>query len=198
MKGLIEWVPSLTSITFYYLPSQISYQALCEKLQELLLPKEKVVPSIPSRLVQIPVCYEDEFGPDLKDLAHHHGLTTDDVVAIHSQGSYTLAMMGFVPGFPYLLGLDQRLFTPRLDSPRKNVPLGSVAIADHFTGIYPFQTPGGWNLIGRTPLVLFDPSKEDPFLLRVGDQVVFSSISSKEFQELEDFHCPLPLTLTVI
>lgn len=125
------------------------------------------------RIVEIPVRYGGDDGPDLADVAQHAGVSVDEVVQRHAGGEYTVAMLGFAPGFPYLLGLDPRLATPRLATPRADVPAGSVAIGGAQAGLYPQRSPGGWRLIGRTDAVLFDPAREPPTLLQPGDRVRF-------------------------
>ena len=130
----------------------------------------------PSRCVQIPVRYGGEDGPDLARVAEHAGLTIDEVIRRHAAGGYTVATLGFAPGFPYLLGLDPQLATPRLATPRTRVPAGSVAIGGAQTGLYPHASPGGWNLIGRTDLVPFDPHRDPPALLAPGDRVRFVAV----------------------
>lgn len=134
--------------------------------------------------VVIPVCYGGEFGPDLDTIAAHAGMNASDVVTRHTAGEYTVAMLGFAPGFPYLLGLDDALHAPRLAMPRTRVPAGSVAIGGAQTGIYPRELPGGWNLLGRTPMVLFDPLREPPCLLTPGQAVRFRAIDTGEFARL--------------
>lgn len=136
--------------------------------------------------VEIPVCYGGEYGPDLDALAEHARLSRDEVIGRHVAAGYTVAMLGFAPGFPYLLGLDPALHVPRRADPRTRVPAGSVAIGGAQTGIYPRELPGGWNLIGRTPLVLFDPDRDPPCLLAPGDRVRFCAISAEEFAALAE------------
>lgn len=133
------------------------------------------------RIVEISVCYGGTHGPDLEALATHAGMSSAGVIARHAAGVYTVAMLGFAPGFPYLLGLDPGLHTPRRATPRTRVPAGSVAIGGAQTGIYPRELPGGWNLIGRTPLALFDPRRAAPCLLAPADRVRFRAISAEEF-----------------
>lgn len=132
----------------------------------------------------IPVCYAAAFAPDLSDVAAHAGLTVDQVISRHTAAEYTVAMLGFAPGFPYLLGLDDALQTPRRASPRTRVPAGAVGIGGAQAGIYPRELPGGWNLIGRTPVVLFDPCREPPCLLLPGDRVRFHAIDAVAFARL--------------
>lgn len=136
-------------------------------------------------LAEIPVCYEGEdFAPDLAAVASLHGLTTRDVVERHSGAEYSVQFLGFSPGFAYLAGLPAELATPRLDSPRARVPAGSVGIAGSQTGVYPQSTPGGWRLVGRTPIALFDPQRLPPSLLVIGERVRFRPISREQFDEL--------------
>jgi len=133
------------------------------------------------RMVVVPVCYEEEFGPDLVDVARHHGLTPAEVIRRHAKPDYRVHFLGFIPGFAYLGGLDPKLATPRLATARPRVAAGSVAIGGEQTGVYPVASPGGWRLIGRTPLRLFDPSADPPALLAIGDHVRFQSISRDAF-----------------
>jgi KipI family sensor histidine kinase inhibitor len=138
------------------------------------------------RHVEIPVCYGGEHGPDIVVVAAHANLTTEQVVARHTAAGYSVAMLGFAPGFPYLLGLDAALQLPRRGDPRTRVPAGSVAIGGAQTGIYPRELPGGWHLIGRTPSLLFDPARDPPCLLAPGDRVRFRAIDSDEFARLAE------------
>ncbi|MBN8715251.1 MAG: 5-oxoprolinase subunit PxpB [Xanthomonadales bacterium] len=139
-----------------------------------------------SRIVEIPVCYGGTYGPDLEALAAYAGMGSGEVVARHAADVYTVAMLGFAPGFPYLLGLNPALHMPRRTTPRTRVPAGSVAIGGAQTGIYPRELPGGWNLIGRTPLALFDPRHAPPCLLAPADRVRFRAISAEEFSALTE------------
>ena len=136
-------------------------------------------------MLEVPVCYGGEFGPDLGDVATHAGVDQRTVIDGHASGDYRVAMLGFMPGFPYLLGLDESLHAPRRASPRTRVPAGSVAIGGAQTGIYPRELPGGWQLIGRTPLALFDPEREQPALLHPGQRVRFRAIDADEFAALK-------------
>ena len=136
------------------------------------------------RVVEIPVCYGGEFGPDLDDVAKCARLDAHEFAARHAAAEYAVAMLGFAPGFPYLLGLDPALHAPRRPNPRTRVPAGSVAIGGAQTGIYPRELPGGWQVIGRTPLVLFDPRRDPPCLLGPGDRVRFRAIENAVFHSL--------------
>ncbi|HET7615855.1 MAG TPA: 5-oxoprolinase subunit PxpB, partial [Bacillales bacterium] len=143
--------------------------------------------SIPaSQIVEIPTAYGGEWGPDLKDVAEHNGLTPDEVVAIHSGSEYLVYFLGFTPGFPFLGGMSEKIATPRLSSPRVSIPGGSIGIAENQTGIYPVSSPGGWRLIGQTPLQLYHHEKEKPFLLEPGDYVKFKPVEGDEFERIKE------------
>ena len=182
LPGFIECVPGFTSLTIHYDPVQLPLwlDSLAHLFDELDEPAGD-----DGRLVEIPVCYGGGFGPDLESLAALHGLTADDVVALHAAGDYRVHLIGFVPGFPYLGGLDAKLATPRRESPRTAVPAGSVGIGGAQTGVYPVESPGGWQLIGRTPLRLFDAHRDPPALLRAGDRVRFVPVDAEAFRRLE-------------
>jgi len=159
-----------------------------EQLQELLsacIERMEKVPLPEPREVEIPVCYGGEFGPDLAGVAELHGLTPERVVELHSSRHYIVYFLGFVPGFAYLGELPGDLVTPRLATPRKSVPAGSLGIAKNQTGVYPISTPGGWRLLGRTPVAMFQPDRKEMSLLSIGDRVRFAPISQKEFAKLE-------------
>lgn len=178
--AVIEFMPTYTSVAVYYDPFQISFDFLrveIEKQLEFMADHEKPC----SRMIEIPVCYGEEFGPDLSYVAQYHGLSEEEVIHLHSQQEYLVYMIGFVPGFPYLGGLPKQLATPRKTTPRLKVPAGSVGIAGEQTGIYPQDSPGGWQIIGRTPLSLFSPEANPPSLLVAGDRIRFVPITKEEF-----------------
>ncbi|WP_100405444.1 5-oxoprolinase subunit PxpB [Bacillus solitudinis] len=184
VPAIIEWVPSYTAVTIYYDLSLCTYEEMKEKLQKIMKKVEgEELP--PPRIVEVPTCYGDDLGPDLETVAHHNGLKPDEVIALHSEGEYIVYMLGFSPGFPYLGGLHPRLATPRLASPRAVTPAGSVGIAGEQTGIYSIETPGGWQIIGRTPLSLYDPYRKDPTLFQMGDIVKFVPISKRVYEEIK-------------
>ena len=137
------------------------------------------------RQVEIPVCYGGEFGPDLDDVAAMHGMTAARVIDLHASANYLVYFLGFVPGFAYLGGLPEALVTPRLATPRRRVPAGSLGIAGNQTGVYPFATPGGWRLLGRTPRAMFQSDREGLSLLSIGDRVRFAPISAERFATME-------------
>lgn len=180
--GLLDLIPAYRTLLVVYDPLVISYGALIEHLRTLDGLAQAATP--PSRIVTIPVAYGGEYGPDLPVVAAHTGLTEDEIIARHTAGRYLVYFLGFSPGFPYLGGLDPVLATPRLREPRLRVPAGSVGIAGTQTGVYPEATPGGWQLIGRTPLRLYDRAASDPFLLHPGDELRFAAISVEEYRRL--------------
>ena len=182
LPGLIECVPGFTTLTIHYDPLQ--FGSLESSLAHALADLDESAGD-DGRLVEIPVCYGGELGPDLESVASLHGLAADEVVALHAAGDYRVHLVGFVPGFPYLGGLDAKLATPRRDSPRTAVPAGSVGIGGAQTGIYPVESPGGWQLIGRTPLRLFDARRDPPALLRAGDRIRFVAVDAETFRRLE-------------
>jgi inhibitor of KinA len=193
LPGVSELVPAYTTVTVFYDPVQVVQAGAPEggiadwlgaKLRERLKHPPKLEKTKP-RTVEIPVCYGGEFGPDLALVAKQTKLSPEEVIKRHSKPEYLVYLIGFAPGFPYLGGLPKELATPRHAKPRMVVAPGSVGIAGNQTGIYPLSTPGGWNLIGRTPLRLFKPAEDPPVLLRAGDRVNFRAINPEEFGKLE-------------
>lgn len=183
MPGVLNLQPAYTSVLVKFDPSRTSHSKLETEINQALSRIDEV--SLPEpRVREIPVCYGGEFGPDVQALAELHNISTEEVVHLHSSASYTVYFLGFVPGFAYLGGLPERLATPRLATPRKSVPAGSVAIGGNQTGVYPTSTPGGWRLIGKTPLKLFDPSAAHASFFELGDEVRFVPITSDEFARL--------------
>ena len=179
-EGIREWVPSYCGCLVYYDPVRYSFENVQTLLKPLTLPrKTEMLP--PAERIRIPVLYGEEAGPDLAFVAEHAGLTAEEVIRRHSSRDYLIYMMGFTPGFPYLGGLDPKLETPRLKTPRVAIPGGSVGIAGKQTGVYPIESPGGWQLIGRTPLKLFDPGRPEPFLLRAGLYLRFDPVTEEEY-----------------
>lgn len=182
-EGVKEIIPTYRSILVLYDPAVITPATL----QETLTAMEERLSGIeipPPKVVEIPVCYGEEFGPDIDYIGKSHDLTVEEVIRIHSEPEYLIYMVGFTPGFPFLGGLSDKLHTPRLETPRTSVPAGSVGIANNQTGIYPITSPGGWQLIGRTPLRLFAPERVNPFLYQAGDRIRFKPISPEEYARL--------------
>ena len=182
-KSVIETIPTYRSLLIIYdpaitNPSKLEKEilALEERLSQIKIP--------PPDTVEIPVCYGGEFGPDIQFVADHNSITKDDVIRIHSGAEYQIYMIGFTPGFPFLGGLPKELHTPRLETPRSFVPERSVGIANNQTGIYPLASPGGWQLIGKTPLKLFAPEHSNPFIYKVGDRIKFKPISAEDYYSL--------------
>lgn len=172
IEGIIETVPAYGTLLIHYDPLVLAYSKASQWVRSKLEQIQDVTPARP-RLIEVPVRYGGEYGPDLESVAQYHNLQVEDVIRMHSERIYTVYMMGFMPGFPYMGKLDDAIITPRLEVPRTNVPEGSVAIAGSQTGIYPLTSPGGWRLIGHTSLILFDPHDDIPFLFSPGDEVKF-------------------------
>lgn len=195
LPGIIDVVPAYSTVTVFYhvagpaYGDEPPYEHLCRVIAEHVAKVEHAWPDLVERKLtgggptelEIPVCYGGEFGPDLGEVVRHCGLTATEVIARHSEPTYLVCAVGFTPGFPYLGGLPKILATPRRATPRTTVAAGSVGIGGMQTGIYPRSTPGGWQLIGRTPVSLFDVAGKPPARLRVGDHVRFRSITPEEF-----------------
>jgi inhibitor of KinA len=189
IPGVVEFTPAYTTVALFCDPIRaIDAGAPVENVFGWLEQRIRTALSeiqanrIEGSLVEVPVCYEQEFALDLEHVAQHAGVHWKEVVDLHCSAEYRVHCVGFTPGFPFLGGLSRRIATPRRDVPRKEIPAGSVAIGGKQTGIYPIKSPGGWNVIGRTPLQLFDPQKDPPALLRAGDRVRFRSITREEFE----------------
>jgi KipI family sensor histidine kinase inhibitor len=182
IEGILESVPTYRSLLILYDPLILPVETLKKKLERI----EKELQQTPlpeARVTRIPVLYGDLYGPDLEGVANTHGISQEEVIRLHCSQPYHIYMIGFMPGFPYMGELPEALVTPRLKTPRLTVPAGSVAIAQRQTGIYSMESPGGWHLLGRTPAKLFNPVKNPPALLRMGDLVQFYPISEKEYKE---------------
>lgn len=180
LAGLVNTIPSYNSLTVIYDPLLISLEKLTNAIEKLSSQNDSQKGRIPA-LCKIPVCYEDEFAPDIEEVLEYSGLTREKLIGLHSQVRYRVYMLGFVPGFLYLGGLDKRLNCPRKDVPRLEVEAGSVAIGGNQTGIYPLNVPGGWQIIGRSPIKMFDINSPNPFPAKSGDHVQFFPISTQDF-----------------
>jgi inhibitor of KinA len=183
--GMMEFLPAFTTVAIYYDPVRTSESELTSSISELVN-RLDLSRDPPSRVVEIPVCYGGEFGSDLEFVAGNAKLTPRQVVEIHAAADYLVHMIGFAPGFPYLGGMSAKIAAPRRSSPRLKIPAGSVGIAGDQTGIYPLETPGGWQIIGRTPLALFRPQQDPPALLQAGDIVRFRPIAPDQFRQLAE------------
>lgn len=172
LDGVIETVPAYSTLLIHYDPLVLTDSQIRTWVRTKLVHMDETESRKP-RQIEVPLRYGGEYGPDLESVAAYHGLHPEDVIRIHSEKPYVIYMMGFTPGFPYMGKLHDAIATPRLETPRKHVPAGTVAIAGSQTGIYPVDSPGGWRLIGWTSLQLFDPKSESPFLFSPGDEVRF-------------------------
>jgi inhibitor of KinA len=192
IPGAIEITPAYTTVALFYdpvraidagAPVENVFGWIEQRIRKALWEKnESHADRIEASVVEIPVCYETEFALDLEHVARNAGMHWKEVVHLHCGAEYRVHCVGFTPGFPFLGGLPRKIATPRREVPRKEIPAGSVAIGGTQTGVYPIKSPGGWNVIGRTPLQLFDPKKDPPALLRAGDRVRFRSITREEFE----------------
>jgi len=192
-RGLREIVPAFNSLTIFYDVREVrrafpkfetAFAAVKNHVEQCVTEIADFGADKPKRLVEIPVCYDAEFAPDLNFVAAHNNIVPEEVIKIHTSRAYRVFMLGFLPGFPYLGEIDERIGAPRKAEPRLNVPQGSVGIAGRQTGIYSLASPGGWQIIGKTPLTLFTPEAESPTLLQIGDTVQFYRINKSSFDEL--------------
>jgi len=183
-RGVVQLHPAYASLLVDFNPLETTYADLEAEII-LRLPESEEEAPFPACQFEVPVCYGLGFGPDLGAVSAHCGFTVEQVIERHFATEYRVYFIGFSPGFPYLGGMDPALATPRLESPRKSVPAGSVAIGGNQTGIYPLSSPGGWRVIGRTPLRLFDPRRQPPALFQMGDRVRFRPVTPRRFAELE-------------
>ena len=185
VPGIVELVPTYRSCMIHYDPGVISYRALTKRLEGLLgqLGSIKIPPS---DVLEVPVLYGGEMGPDLAFVAEHAGISEQEVIDIHTSTEYLIYMLGFTPGFTYLGGMSDKIETPRLKQPRVIIPAGSVGIAGKQTGVYPIDSPGGWQLIGRTPVKMYDPNRETPILPKAGQYIKFRVIDQAEYDKIAD------------
>jgi KipI family sensor histidine kinase inhibitor len=190
IHGIEELIPTYRSLLVHYNLLKITYDQLVFRIKEIEKTLKETPPRKEGGKVSIPIVYGGEYGPDLAYIARYHGLDEEQVVRLHSEREYRVYMIGFVAGFPYLGEVPDEIATPRLDTPRLKVPAGSVGIAEKQTGIYPCEAPGGWRIIGRTPIKLFNPLQQPPTLLEAGNTVKFKPISENEFKR-----CLLALSL---
>ena len=185
LDGITELVPTYCALLIQYDAMLYSYSDICNLMEPLLEPSATDDANERVTVIEIPTVYGGEFGPDLSFVASHNNLSEDEVVAIHSGTDYLVYMLGFIPGFTYLGGMDPRIATPRLSSPRTLIPAGSVGIAGEQTGTYPSDSPGGWQIIGRTPVTMYDISKEQAALLSAGDYVRYVPIDEAEYNRIK-------------
>lgn len=183
--GIIELVPAYNELLVHYNPQILPYNKLLDIFKEIEA-NLNISKSYTSELLHIPVCYNDEFSPDIEIVAKRNKLTVNEVIRIHTSKEYLVYMLGFTPGFCYLGGLDERIATPRKDAPRQLIEAGSVGIAGSQTGIYPIDSPGGWQIIGKTPLKLFNPESKPEFLIEAGNYLKFEAINISQFRKIEE------------
>ncbi|KMK91114.1 5-oxoprolinase subunit PxpB [Rossellomorea marisflavi] len=187
---ITDIVPAFTTVTLHYdpmkleHPDRLPYETVMNRIHTILSSIPPGAEEEP-RTIEIPVCYGGDFGPDLESVAEWNDLTPEKVIELHSGSPYLVHMIGFFPGFPYLGGMSEEIATPRRKEPRLRVPRGSVGIAGSQTGIYPLESPGGWQLIGRTPVALFDTQACPPGILQAGDRLRFKPITPQEYKEME-------------
>lgn len=183
IPGILEIIPAYCSVMVGYDPGIISFERLVNKLKPLCagLGKEDAAQK---KIWKIPVCYGGEYGQDLPDVAEYLKLPQEEVIRRHSSTDYRIYMLGFLPGFAYLGGMEKTLSVPRLDNPRAKIPAGSVGIGGEQTGVYPLESPGGWRLIGTTPLLLYDISREEPVLYKAGDFMRFVPVTGQTFKDI--------------
>jgi len=182
IEGMIETVPAYRSLLIIYDPLNLEIATLQHRIEDIQKKIGKI--QIPEpKTMEIPVVYGGEYGPDMEWVARYHNIRVEEVIQLHTGTTYQVYMIGFMPGFPYMGELLEGLATPRRETPRTVIPQGSVAIAQRQTGIYPVESPGGWQILGRTPLKLFNPLHSPPTLLEMGDLVKFFSIGEKEFKQ---------------
>jgi inhibitor of KinA len=187
--GLIETVPAYTSLAVYYNPEMVTKTgdtiaaSVIHQLKTILQQRPVNTPDVQLQsVISIPVCYDESFGIDLAELSVQLSIPIEEIIRLHTSKTYQVFMIGFTPGFPYMGTIDKRLHTTRKSQPRLRVQPGAVAIAGEQTGIYPFATSGGWNIIGRTALSLFDRQKDNPFVLKAGDEVKFIPVTKEQFE----------------
>jgi inhibitor of KinA len=185
VPGILGLNPTYRSLFVQYDPWLCSFENLLVTVEGCLESAEETADG-PAKVIEVPVCYGGEYGPDLEEVASFHEMSPEEVASLHCTSLYYVYMIGFTPGFAYLGGLDERLYTPRKKTPRQLVLAGSVGIADRQTGIYPIDSPGGWQLIGKTPIKIFDIRKADPVTIHAGNCLKFKPITKEEFERYQD------------
>ncbi len=185
IPGVLDTIPAYASLTVVFDPAVTDTGTLAEVIRNTDTAGDAGT-AVKQRTVEIPVLYGVPFPEDLKAVAGHAGISEEEVIALHTSGTYPVYMIGFLPGFPYLGNLNERIHTPRRRKPRTEIPAGSVGIGGKQTGIYPLTSPGGWHIIGKTPVKLYDPEREEPVLLRTGDILRFRAVSEEEYKAIEE------------
>ena len=195
LTGIKDIIPAYNTLMVVYDPAMIAKNGAASVSEKMCRWLQQEIGNCQSRTIKtqkknIPVCYHESLAPDIVSLAALHNIGVEEVISLHTGKSYRVYMLGFLPGFAYMGSVPEKLVTPRKSSPRSKVPAGSVGIAGEQTGIYPFESPGGWQLIGQTPLQMFDANREMPAYLQPGDEVIFQAISLSEFNEIKQHEYP--------
>ena len=185
IEGVVDVIPAFCSLLINYDPRVVRYDQMKKRIEGLVSVDVRTGNQA-KKIYEIPVLYGGEYGPDLPHIAEHAGLSQEEVIQIHSSADYLIYMLGFLPGFCYLGGLDERIHTPRLANPRLKFPAGSVGIGGSQTGIYPLDSPGGWQLMGMTPVKTYDPNREVPILVQAGEYIRFVPIDEAEYKRIQE------------
>ncbi len=186
IPGILEMVPSYRALMIRYNPRLLSYQQVSDQLENLQKTLQSDSSKKSERLIRlIPCCYGGAYGEDLKGMESITGLSQEEIIRIHAGTDYKIYMLGFLPGFVYLGGMDEKIAAPRLDTPRTTIPAGSVGIGGKQTGVYPIASPGGWRLIGTTPVKFYDPTAEEPILCKAGEYIRFVPVTTEEYVKIE-------------
>ncbi|KAJ51837.1 KipI family sensor histidine kinase inhibitor [Clostridium tetanomorphum] len=183
IKGITEIIPTYRSVSIQYNPLEIGINELIEKLKEIYENIDSIKLPL-AKIIEIPTVYGGEYGPDIEFVARHNNMSIEQVIKFHTSVDYLIYMLGFTPGFTYLGGLPKEIETPRLKTPRTKIPAGSTGIAGKQTGIYPIESPGGWQLIGRTPLKFYNPKRNPPIIFNAGDYLRFIPINEREYKQI--------------
>lgn len=183
ITGVIDVLSTYRSVMVFYDNSKTNFFRLKKTINKISISKDNST-DVKARKLLIPVCYEDKYSKDLYDMESALGLSKDEIINIHSEGEYKVFMLGFLPGFVYLGGLDKRIHMPRLETPRTTIPERSVGIGGNQTGVYPMESPGGWRLIGKTPVDFYNPQNTEPILCQPGDYIKFFKITSSEYKAI--------------
>ncbi|MBE5924957.1 MAG: 5-oxoprolinase subunit PxpB [Lachnospiraceae bacterium] len=184
ISGIRELLPTFRSLMIFYNSNVISYKKLIGEIKHFKNDKDEGVAE-KKKILCVPCCYGSDYGPDLKEMSSRLGMSTEEIIKLHSQSDYKIYMLGFLPGFTYLGGLDKRIHMPRLDTPRTSIPAGSVGIGGNQTGVYPVASPGGWWLIGNTPIEFYNPQREMPVLCNAGEYIRFIPISISDYESIQ-------------
>lgn len=185
IEGVVDMIPAFCSLLINYDPRIITYEHLRKRMEQLVK-LDVAAEQTARKIIEIPVCYGGEYGPDIENIAKHSGVSVEEVIRIHSSRDYLIYMLGFMPGFAYLGGLEECLHTPRLANPRIKINAGSVGIGGSQTGIYPLDSPGGWQLLGMTPVKVYDPMRDVPILYEAGEYIRFVPVDEETYKSIKE------------